>query len=367
MAKTVKLALIGGFLGAGKTTALIEAGKRLVSEFDKRVAIITNDQGKVLVDTKIVEDSGFEASEVLNGCFCCKFPDFIDSAHEVLKAANPDVILAEPVGSCTDLPATVLAPLRQYYQGEFRLAPLIVLVDANFILYLSSKLNLLAPATPVGYLISHQIREAEVIGINKMDLVSSSQLTQIKNLMRKLCDRAEILTLSAKTGVGLDGLIDQILHEDHHPYPSPGIDYDIYATAESEMGWFNGSWDITAKKNFEAKNLLRDLLTETAKEIEKRGGEIAHLKVHFKAATNSIKASLVALDQGVDFLGDVPNPIRQGSITMNARVKLDPRSVTQSIREALEAVVPKYDAGYGNWMAESISPPPPKPYYRLSE
>jgi len=57
-----KIAIIGGFLGAGKTTTIIELGKRL-SKLGKRIGIITNDQGEMLVDTKIVKDFGFSTRE----------------------------------------------------------------------------------------------------------------------------------------------------------------------------------------------------------------------------------------------------------------------------------------------------------------
>ena len=57
-----KIAIIGGFLGAGKTTTIIELGKRL-SKSGKRIGIITNDQGEMLVDTKIVKDFGFSTRE----------------------------------------------------------------------------------------------------------------------------------------------------------------------------------------------------------------------------------------------------------------------------------------------------------------
>jgi len=111
MTESVKVALVGGFLGSGKTTLLIEVGKRLVSEHGKRVAIITNDQGEVLVDTKTAKDAGLAATEVVGGCFCCRFPNFIDSVDKMLKEAKPHIILAEPVGSCMDISATVIGPL----------------------------------------------------------------------------------------------------------------------------------------------------------------------------------------------------------------------------------------------------------------
>ncbi len=115
------LVLVGGFLGSGKTTLLLKTAARL-SKAGSRVALITNDQGGALVDTRLAEASGTLTEEIAGGCFCCRFSDLIDSA-ERLRAHHPDVILAEPVGSCIDISATVLQPIKRFYGDRFRLAP----------------------------------------------------------------------------------------------------------------------------------------------------------------------------------------------------------------------------------------------------
>src|SRR6266542_2541376 len=121
------LVLVGGFLGSGKTTLLLNAGRHL-RDRGMRVALITNDQGGALVDTQMAAMLGFETEEVVGGCFCCRFSDLIGAAERLL-AHEPDVILAEPVGSCIDISATILHPVKQLYQERFRLAPFTVLVD----------------------------------------------------------------------------------------------------------------------------------------------------------------------------------------------------------------------------------------------
>jgi len=367
MTKSVKVAFVGGFLGSGKTTLLIEVGKKLVSEYGKRVAVITNDQGEVLVDTKTARDTGLTATEVVRGCFCCRFPNFIEAASKMLKEANPDIILAEPVGSCMDISATVIGPLQTYYRDRFTLAPLLVLVDASVILDISRELNLSSPTEPAGYLISGQIHEAEVLGINKIDLKSHRELEEITNLVKKINSRARILKFSAKTSTGLDRVIDLILQEEHQPYSFPKVDYDAYTKAETELGWFNGSWTIIAKRGFKPRELIKNLLTEIATEVEKRGGKIAHLKLHFVTEKGRGKASLVLPDLGVDFLEltRIPGAARRGYFTFNARVKINPKGLEESIRKSLEAVTSEYAAKYGNWEARCFVPAPPRPFYRV--
>src|SRR5919112_1446056 len=120
--------MIGGFLGAGKTTAVAQLAASLHAR-GLRVGLITNDQGSGLVDTSVLRARGFATEEIPGGCFCCRFNSLVDAAQKLTSATRPDVFIAEPVGSCTDLVATVTYPLRRIYGENFSVAPLSVLVD----------------------------------------------------------------------------------------------------------------------------------------------------------------------------------------------------------------------------------------------
>ena len=124
--KTVRLVLVGGFLGAGKTTTIAALARRLHSRGEK-VAVITNDQGSSLVDTVRMEAEGLAVREVAGACFCCRFDELAARCAELVEAEQPDVILAEPVGSCTDLAATVVNPMRRLLGDLFQVGPLVAL------------------------------------------------------------------------------------------------------------------------------------------------------------------------------------------------------------------------------------------------
>jgi G3E family GTPase len=100
--------LVAGFLGAGKTSLILSAAVQL-ERSGVRCAVVLNDQGEELVDTLHVRQREIVSSEVTGGCFCCKFSDFV-SVIEQLRAVAPEVIFAEPVGSCVDIAATVIRP-----------------------------------------------------------------------------------------------------------------------------------------------------------------------------------------------------------------------------------------------------------------
>jgi hypothetical protein len=122
VSKPVKLIFAGGFLGSGKTTALAALARMLIRR-GQRVGIITNDQSANLVDTVIVRqmlsDLGVPVEEVVEGCFCCKFDQLISQMEKILDH-RPDVLMGEPVGSCTDFVAAVANPIKIHYQAVFR-------------------------------------------------------------------------------------------------------------------------------------------------------------------------------------------------------------------------------------------------------
>src|SRR5687767_15210143 len=128
MSDKARYYMIGGFLGAGKTTAVAALAQHL-TKAGLRVGLITNDQGSELVDTSVLRARGFATEEIPGGCFCCRFNSLVDAADKLTSTSRPEVFIAEPVGSCTDLVATVTYPLRRIYGDRFTIAPLSVLLD----------------------------------------------------------------------------------------------------------------------------------------------------------------------------------------------------------------------------------------------
>src|SRR5262249_19081731 len=120
--KRVRFVMVGGFLGAGKTTTLARLA-RFYQDRGQRVGLVTNDQAQDLVDTNSLRAQGCPVEEVPGACFCCRFDDLIGRVGRLEENERPDVILAEPVGSCTDLVATVVQPLKDLYRDRFEVAP----------------------------------------------------------------------------------------------------------------------------------------------------------------------------------------------------------------------------------------------------
>ena len=190
-----RLILVGGFLGAGKTTLLAQAAQRLARR-GKRVGLVANDQAADLVDSELLRDAGSRVEEVAGGCFCCRFPDMIAAMERLVRQDNVDVLIGEPVGSCTDLSATVMQPLKQFHHAQFDLAPFSVLVDGSQVRALARLRKAMERQEParfpdnVLYIYEKQLEEADLIVLNKTDLLSAAELAELTGSLAERFRRA---------------------------------------------------------------------------------------------------------------------------------------------------------------------------------
>ncbi|MDA3812260.1 MAG: hypothetical protein PF518_18225, partial [Spirochaetaceae bacterium] len=357
-----KLIILGGFLGSGKTTLMMKLSKILIGQ-GKTVSVITNDQGGFLVDTAFAQSNGITSAEVTNGCFCCNFPDLISNIKTLADDYSPDYIIAEAVGSCTDLNATVLLPLKKHHADLVDLTAYFVLVDGARVIDEYSRMELIYPASPKEILVSHQIKEASRILLSKSDFIEDDEIQDSINFIKAINNKAEIIPISARNDKGLDTLIDLIsnnrLEEISKTIP---LDYNIYAEAEAEYGWYNGKWKFISEKKISSESLGNEILEFLRFSIP---AEIAHGKVLLNSEYGSAKVSLAANRINCDF-SDVFNNSQQLIITLNIRAAIDPETITKAVDALLEKIKTKYKAVIGDYDFSSIIPAPPKPSYRLS-
>src|SRR5713226_2935709 len=184
--------MVGGVLGTGKTTAMLRLGEHLAAQ-GVRVGLVTNDQSSGLVDTALLSTSGFPVEEITGGCFCCRFNSLTEAAERLTRRAMPDVFLAEPVGSCTDLKATVSYPLRRMYGDAFSVAPFSVLLDPIRALRVLGLEEGRRFTDKVLYVYGKQLEEADVLVINKIDTVGSVRLAVLREALRERYPRAVLL------------------------------------------------------------------------------------------------------------------------------------------------------------------------------
>ena len=195
-AESPTLVFVGGFLGAGKTTLILRAAS-ILRDRGARVAVIMNDQDEDLIDTTHATKQSVVTREVTGGCFCCRFSDLIDAAEQFADY-RPHYIFAEPVGSCIDLSATILQPLRAFHRDRFQLAPLSVLVDPASL----ERLERGEMDRNVEFLFRNQIAEADLLCVTKQDLHPTLPHSPWPIDFQ----------LSARAGAGVESWLEGVLH-----------------------------------------------------------------------------------------------------------------------------------------------------------
>ena len=335
--------MIGGFLGAGKTTAVGKLARQLTDQ-GLRVGLITNDQGRNLVDTAMLRSQGFATEEISGGCFCCRFNSLVDAAQRLTEANRPDVFIAEPVGSCTDLAATVTYPLRRMYQDEFTVAPISVLLDpirAQRVFGLAKGGSF---SEKVLYIYQKQVEEADLVIVSKADLLTDSQLNALKSAIVAKYPGKEVIFASARTGKNLDLWFSRVVDASQSARTAMKVDYGIYADGEALLGWLNCTVQLRSTKAFDANKLLTQMATQIQKRLKK--SEIAHMKMTLSpdgdlsgeiAGINVVRNDIVP-----ELSFELDGPVKSGQLIINVRAEAAPDVLGKAVREGLEAAQRKF-------------------------
>jgi Ni2+-binding GTPase involved in maturation of urease and hydrogenase len=333
-----RVILVGGFLGAGKTTAIVRLASTL-SKNGLRCGVVTNDQGDNLVDTSRVQRAGFPVREVTGGCFCCRFDDLTAAVDGMCRNEPLDVVLAEPVGSCTDILATVAYPLRLLHGTRFEVAPLSVLVDPD------RCRALLATGVPPGaqddvdYIARTQIEEAEVLVLAKCDTLPVVRRETLCALLQRAAPHAQVLTMSATSGEGIEGWYKAISSRQLGQRPPVPVDYDRYASGEALLGWLNATVALKAAEPVDGNRATLGLASGLEARVRGSDGTLAHLKVTLASPDASgVACAGVALSGSPPQLSEaLDRPIREGTFTVNLRAVLEPRLLERHLREEAAA------------------------------
>lgn len=348
---------LSGFLGAGKTTTLLAAARHL-EQRGRRVAVITNDQGADLVDTRLVQSRVDRVGEVTGGCFCCRFEDLMDVARALVDEQGADTILAESVGSCTDLQATVVNPLKKYYGDRFTVAPLTTVVEPDRFQALASAVPLEDTASDLSYLFGKQVEEADVIALNKTDTLPPTQRAELVERLARRCPTARVIPYSAATTEGIADLAEA-WWDGTGSGTALEIDYDRYAHAEAELAWLNQGFSAVSEQGFVPRQWATTALRHLSEHAATAGWMVGHAKVSVRSGTGLTKLSLVAAGAAPVANAAQTDPVHTADIQFNARVVCDPAALDQAVQDAVRAA----DSAAGCTSAPHSAPTAFRPGY----
>ncbi|MBR3503346.1 MAG: GTP-binding protein, partial [Clostridia bacterium] len=212
----VKVNIISGFLGAGKTTLIKKLlGSSLKGE---KVILLENEYGEVGIDGGFMKDTGIQVTELNSGCICCTLVgDFTNAIDELIEKYNPDRLIIEPsgVGKLSDIRHVVDQAEQKH---DMKLAGCATVVDAGKCkMYLKN----------FGEFFTDQVRSAETIILSRTQMTSQEKIDADIAMLRELNPDARIITtpwddLAAQTILDTiespEALIDisKIYVEHHH-------------------------------------------------------------------------------------------------------------------------------------------------------
>jgi Ni2+-binding GTPase involved in maturation of urease and hydrogenase len=361
--KRVRFLMIGGFLGAGKTTAIARLARHYI-ESGLKVGLVTNDQAFGLVDTQSLRAQGFDVGEVTGACFCCKFNDLIATAQQLTEDNLPDVIIAEPVGSCTDLVATVMEPLQKLYGEQYEIGPLAVLFKPEHGQKILDDEEGLGFSPKAAYIFLKQIEEADVIVLNKIDKLSAVERQRLVDLVRLRFPGKEVLAASAREGDGFDEVIEVLSRPELRRVKTPEVDYDIYAEGEAELGWLNCSVRLSGGP-FDLDVIVKELVERLANACSIVDAEPAHLKILGQAGDATAIANLVGSRIGSELSLVSHATVNSAELTVNARVAIAPETLTEIVASEAAALAEDHALKYEISDMQSFRPGRPVPTHRM--
>lgn len=183
----MKILILGGFLGSGKTSVLLQLAHYLVEQSnDKekiRVAIIENEIGQIGIDDKVLQGKGYEVRDIFSGCVCCSLnSDLISGIKEIRSQSDPEWLIIEATGVA--FPDKIGESI---YNNLQIASQIVTLVDAK---------RWRRIRIPLANLIEGQLGDADIVLINKIDLVNEAELIEIEKELSTLNHHAALYRIS---------------------------------------------------------------------------------------------------------------------------------------------------------------------------
>ncbi|QNL50571.1 hypothetical protein H8S90_02895 [Olivibacter sp. SDN3] len=355
----MRIHLIGGFLGSGKTTAIRQACKTLLLQ-GKKVAVITNDQGSQLVDTQFLAEVGMLTKEVTGSCFCCNYDAFEAHIKQFEQEVLPDIVFAEAVGSCTDLVATIIRPLERFHPEKKMI--LSVFADAQVLPVLVGGSRLFADN--VHYIYQQQLEEADLLVLSKYDLLSEMQKKSLKEFISERYGHKRVLFQNSYDTDHIERWLAEAASFPDKTGQALHIDYNLYGAGEAELAWLNQRLSIRNEKCF-ALQAAKSLIDRFHQAVRTAALPIGHLKFMCTGENLMKKVSYTSSDEHRSYLDFPDLALEKVDLLINARVQTDPETLLSLLGESVAEIENTTGSQLIVLNNEAFVPGFPKPTYRI--
>lgn len=339
--KKQRILIFSGFLGSGKTTTMIETAK-VLSRQGIKAALITNDLGSNLVDTSLAGLQGIPVAEIPDGCFCHDVPQLAAMMDTLTEAEQPDIIFAEPVGSCVDLVRNTYQELNKNYAGKYELAPFTAVVDPVRYrsIYMGIGENRFNP--PVTYMYQKQLEEAEILLLNKVDTLDATGEQAVLASLEENFPSALVIPVSAVTHAHYDRWTAAITQGQLSRIPALDIDWDYVMEAENTMGWYNKKNLVESGAPVDLNAFTHALMEEIRQVFIREQLEIAHLKILCANGKDYVKEALTGTARSIMISRQMAGPHAAGELNVNIRALTLPDNLEALMEAALASCAARF-------------------------
>lgn len=358
----MKIHLVGGFLGSGKTTAIASASK-ILTEKGIITSVITNDQGDHLVDSRFIQMEGIPTAEVTGGCFCCNYNQLDTQILSLINEYNPSEIFAEFVGSCTDLIATVLKPLLEYRKSEIEQVTFSSFVDANLLLmYLQGKTLPFSPET--NYIWEKQLEESEILIVNKKDLLNAGELDQLNSLIKTLSFSKQILFQNSLDKESVTQWVNTLSQQKEMEHKTIEVDYVKYGTGEANLAWLDEEIEIISADN-NAVELAYGFIRKLSAVIASKNLPVGHMKFYLSYNGQSVKISYTTVLDKTRLEPSTFDKTASVDLLVNARIQTSPDELRKILFDNLNPLKSREGVTIKEKFLSYFQPGFPNPTHRL--
>jgi len=361
MAK-LTLLLAGGFLGSGKTTAIEQAARHLLKN-GRKVGVITNDQGVQQVDTQFIKGQLIPSGEVANGCFCCQYGELEKNIETLALLQQTEIIFAESVGTCTDLAATVVNPLLSFNPERYDIV-LSIFADVRLLVkFLENGRS--AFHDTVSYIYERQMREADIIVVSKIDLLSESQLEDARRLIGSAYPEKTVLFQNSLSEAGVERWLTACAGVNNPDLrPALEIDYAIYGAGEAELAWLDEEIGIVTADN-SAGSAAQLFCKKLYDKLSTEGYLIGHLKFLIDDGKRREKLSFTSVPGGDEHPASLGMETDRIVVLINARVQTRPEFLQAIVNDVILETEFQVGCKITEYQLSAFQPGYPRPTHRV--
>ncbi len=358
---TTKYMVVSGFLGAGKTTAMIAFARNINARGLGSAAILANDLGAGnIVDAEFTAAAGITSLPISGGCICYQHENLVGKLHQ-LEATGADVIFSDVPGCGIGAMDHVYLELEDKEKDEFDLLPFACLVDPERLRMVMPEQADIHLPEEMKFLLDAQMAEADIIVLNKIDTISQAEITGITDFIKSIYPAKPVMAMSAMRGTGVTEVVDYILaNRSQAIHREIGYGSDTFIAAEEKMSWFNTRVWLQQRedKNLDFNEVIADIFEGIRGGLKKHDSNVPHLKMFAadsdEELTDFFKASLIGIDYDVIYDRKLDRKYSALSLIINARCAADPVVMADIVDEAVDSVSVKYDMKVRTFFLETF-------------